>query len=173
MGRPEDREHDPRVYFVRGETSDLIKIGTTTAFRNRMNSLRTPHTGEITVLAHMPGGREDEQWIHKQLAEHRVHGEWFRPHPDVLEWVDIAKGANQAIPRGQVKNGKMYYLAGAIQRVLPEISTEDAFWMANDRPDIAHLLYKGFIRDEHRQNIIEHVIVDYVERSDAAWFASW
>ena len=36
----------------------------------------------------MAGDRDVERSIHRQFAEYRVDGEWFRAEPEVLDFVE-------------------------------------------------------------------------------------
>jgi hypothetical protein len=72
----------PVVYAVR--VRDLIKIGHTTDLAARTNALQASE-----VLALIPGTYEDEQQLHRRLAEHVHHGrEWYYPTPGVLAVVN-------------------------------------------------------------------------------------
>jgi hypothetical protein len=68
------------VYFVRGRTSHLIKIGRATNFGTRLSAIRSQSPESIEVLgvieADDPVRLEAE--IHARFAVHRERGEWFR-----------------------------------------------------------------------------------------------
>ncbi len=38
----------------------------------------------LRLLAFIAGTRDDERKLHIKLAAHRIRGEWFHPHQDVL-----------------------------------------------------------------------------------------
>lgn len=42
----------------------------------------------VAILALRCGGRDVEQAYHHQFSEHRLHGEWFKPHPDILAEIE-------------------------------------------------------------------------------------
>lgn len=71
------------VYFIQSAEGP-IKIGYTSELGRRRANLATPE-GLGVVLASIRGGPDLEGHIHSLLAEHRMHGEWFRPHASVLE----------------------------------------------------------------------------------------
>jgi hypothetical protein len=75
------------VYFVQAATGQ-IKIGTTAYLERRLAILRGQSPVEITLLANVSGKRVDEYALHTQFAAHRLHGEWFEPHPDILAEID-------------------------------------------------------------------------------------
>lgn len=71
------------IYFVRAENGP-IKIGTTGRLEWRLRSLRGQSPVPLELLGSVPGNRADEHEFHRRFAEHRLHGEWFDPHPDIL-----------------------------------------------------------------------------------------
>ena len=82
-----------RVYFVR-RADGLIKIGFSTNVSGRIDSFRTT-LGTVELLATASGGRNRESRYHRQYAEHRVHGEWFRPCPEILAEVERLNAEQQ------------------------------------------------------------------------------
>lgn len=77
----------PVVYFVRA-VNGLIKIGSTKYFDSRFQSLQNGSPVELTVLVTIGGDRTKEFTYHSRFAEHRLHGEWFSPHPDILAEIE-------------------------------------------------------------------------------------
>jgi hypothetical protein len=55
----------------------------------RLNSLAAHYPDCLELLA--TGGVEED--LHRSLAEHRVHGEWFKPHRDVLRAIHAVGGS--------------------------------------------------------------------------------
>lgn len=78
----------PVVYFVRNEESGAIKIGTATDPQKRLWGLRTASAAELTLLATTPGDRVTEHAIHDRFHAQRIRGEWFRPAPELLAYVE-------------------------------------------------------------------------------------
>jgi hypothetical protein len=81
----------PFVYAITDGTS--IKLGTSKGHpRARMADLQTGSSRELILLAY--DARTTEKQVHRLLHRHRLRGEWFRPHPQVLalvrlwDWVD-------------------------------------------------------------------------------------
>lgn len=68
------------VYFVR--LGSLIKIGFTTNLVQRLRDV--PHE---EVLGVTMGTMRDEKAIHGRFAHLRQSGEWFRPAPDLEEFI--------------------------------------------------------------------------------------
>lgn len=81
------RPKNPVVYFVQAENG-RIKIGNTKYIDWRMDSLRGQSPLSLELLATTPGGRKVEFAYHARFAAHRLHGEWFEPHPDILAEID-------------------------------------------------------------------------------------
>lgn len=81
MGRV---KHDPLVYYALRE--DLIKIGTTTGFAQRMSTLDIDR-----VLAIEPGSEDVERRRHAQFAGLHAYREWFRPGEDLIAHTDVLR----------------------------------------------------------------------------------
>ena len=75
------------VYFI-GSSDGFIKIGITSDIVERLRNFQvcTPH--ELTVLASFDGDSYQEWEYHQRFADHRVRGEWFRSHPDILAEIE-------------------------------------------------------------------------------------
>lgn len=74
---------NPVVYFL--GFGGLIKIGTTVNVQQRIQSLSLP---QESLMATEPGGRDRESALHDQFAGLREYGEWFRPAPELLAYID-------------------------------------------------------------------------------------
>jgi hypothetical protein len=81
------------VYFVQSGTDGPIKIGfTTRAIEQRLANLQTAHAEKLRLLAQITGDRELERELHRRFVLHRMNGEWFEPHPDVIAFIaDVTK----------------------------------------------------------------------------------
>lgn len=75
------------VYFIQSATGD-IKIGMARDVAVRMKTLQTAHPVKLTLLVSCDGGATVEREYHQRFAEHRRHGEWFDPHPDILAEIE-------------------------------------------------------------------------------------
>lgn len=71
------------VYYLRSESTGLIKIGFSANYPGRIKDLRGEH-GPLRLLLATAGGRQEEGQAHKEFAAHHVHGEWFRPDKPLL-----------------------------------------------------------------------------------------
>lgn len=72
------------VYFAQGSDSGLVKIGFSQRTWNRMSEISSGGSDKMGLLRVCPGGRVAEQWVHKQFAELRCHGEWFKFTPEMM-----------------------------------------------------------------------------------------
>lgn len=66
------------VYFARGTTTKLIKIGHSQNPSQRAVEMQTGSGEELKIILTLPGTRRDERKMHVQFRVHRERGEWFR-----------------------------------------------------------------------------------------------
>jgi hypothetical protein len=79
------------VYFVQAPCGS-IKIGRARNVEFRIRELQCANPQKLTLLAvALDGNREAE--YHRRFAEHRMQGEWFQPHADILAEIERL-GAN-------------------------------------------------------------------------------
>jgi uncharacterized phage protein (TIGR02220 family) len=109
---PEDAEPAPAtapkaVYFIRGATTGLIKIGESVDPVVRLAELARCGSESLELLAILANGSRSERELHEKHAADRVHGEWFRPSASVLESVREAGGnPDSALATAGYDNGK-------------------------------------------------------------------
>lgn len=89
--RPEGKPH--YVYFIGGE-SGPVKIGTSQNPRARLRAVQCHHPYPLSILATVPGGVEVERGLHKRFADHRLNGEWFERHIDIIAEINAAREAS-------------------------------------------------------------------------------
>lgn len=76
-----------QVYFIQAETGP-IKIGVASDVRKRLGNLRGASPVPLTLLLSISGGPMAEYSFHHKFRAHRLHGEWFHPHPDILAEIE-------------------------------------------------------------------------------------
>lgn len=112
------------IYFIQADPPHpVIKIGCTQNWAHRVCSLRAMAGRGITVLGGMDGDRTKEAELHKRFKEHRVIGEWFDPHHELLKFIselppyDFSGGRNlQKITELAIqKAGGVGKLAGSLK----------------------------------------------------------
>ncbi len=71
------------VYFVSTDADGApVKVGYTDgAIEHRLQSLQTGAPSRLVVIGCVPGARSLERTLHRELAAHRLHGEWFERGP--------------------------------------------------------------------------------------------
>jgi hypothetical protein len=75
------------VYFIRAETTGLIKIGWTTDLAQRLSNLEGGSPDRLTLLSTASGGSDLEGHLHEHFADERVHAEWFVPSNRLLDFI--------------------------------------------------------------------------------------
>lgn len=78
------------VYFIQAGIGGRIKIGYSPRPRQRIEYIQRYNGVKLITLACITGTAGLEKALHRILAEHRAHGEWFEPVPRVL---DLARRA--------------------------------------------------------------------------------
>lgn len=78
------RPEDECVYIIQDLKSRNIKIGTSKDFETRFKTLQSSCGSKLAILLIFEGGRVTESVYHKRFKKHRLHGEWFAPHIDVI-----------------------------------------------------------------------------------------
>jgi hypothetical protein len=77
-----------RVYFVKPVSFDgPIKIGISNNPELRISRMQDLSPFRLEIIGSVPGTWRDEQFLHKELAEYRSHGEWFEPSRKVIDKV--------------------------------------------------------------------------------------
>jgi hypothetical protein len=81
------RERKPQwIYFVGAGDGEPIKIGRANNIKQRLSMIQSGNPKRLRVLASFfsDDSIATEQAYHDRFAAHRLHGEWFAPHPDIL-----------------------------------------------------------------------------------------
>jgi hypothetical protein len=89
LGQPEPTAQDTRdVYFIQGIEGGPIKIGVARDPRDRLVSIQLMSPVRLQILGVIRGaGQPGEHRLHEQFAEHRLHGEWFQPAPELIHYI--------------------------------------------------------------------------------------
>jgi hypothetical protein len=85
---------EQKVYFIQAGDGP-IKIGVATNPKRRLAVLQTANPHPLKLLATKAGGAWREIEYHSRFAAHRLQGEWFSPHPDIL--AEIAEPTGELI----------------------------------------------------------------------------
>ncbi len=86
---PEPFKPEPTVdlYFIAADDGP-IKIGISGDPAQRLRTLQTGYPHPLRLLAVVVGAAEQEPRYHERFAEHRLAGEWFERHPDILAEIE-------------------------------------------------------------------------------------
>jgi hypothetical protein len=76
------------IYAIREGSKGPIKIGIAVDPSKRLGNLQHGNPRTLKVIATRQGTTRDEATIHQRLKEHRLVGEWFRNHPDVVAEIE-------------------------------------------------------------------------------------
>lgn len=83
----EQARSDRWTYFI-GTPQTAIKIGAAQCVKARLRTLQASSPFQLEVLAKVRGGEALESAYHSWFAKWRKHGEWFRPHLEILTEID-------------------------------------------------------------------------------------
>lgn len=76
------------VYFVQAGSDGPIKIGVALDVEKRRTQLQEASWEKLTILARVPGDQGTERMLHEEFRDFRIRGEWFRPDPVLLTFID-------------------------------------------------------------------------------------
>jgi len=85
------------IYFFQCE--QFIKVGFALDPAARLAILQIGCPFPISTLALHAGRLTQEKKLHRLLANHRHHGEWFRDHPDVRQFAESGPPAIDDSPK--------------------------------------------------------------------------
>lgn len=88
------------IYLIADEALTVCKIGTTKDIRQRLAMLQTGFPSKLHLHADRHGDSKLERKIHRQLAEYRLEGEWFRFCPDVVQVFQKFNDGRSKTPNG-------------------------------------------------------------------------
>jgi hypothetical protein len=82
-------EPEPRkwVYFIQQGRTGPVKIGCSRAPMRRLRQLQTASAEKLVMLGTCPGRPMDEAKIHDMFRHLRERGEWFKPDPLLLHFI--------------------------------------------------------------------------------------
>lgn len=75
------------IYFAQAVSGGDIKIGTTDRWSQRRPNLEGELGFKLVALGIMDGAEPVEKSLHRQFSHLRVRGEWFRPDPELLDFI--------------------------------------------------------------------------------------
>ena len=75
------------AYFVQAATGQ-VKIGRSKRLADRLEALRACSPVKLRLVGWAPERGWLENQLHFTFGRHRLHGEWFRPHPRMKRLLD-------------------------------------------------------------------------------------
>ncbi len=78
-------------YYLENPIENQIKIGHSRRLRQRVKTLSAEAKVDLRLLATEPGGELVERMRHREFADIRIKGEWFRPSPELLTHIESLK----------------------------------------------------------------------------------
>lgn len=85
---------EPVIYFLEVQHGEKhIKIGRVQAggLAARLSGIRTGCPYEITLIATVKGGKDEEAALHKKFKADRLRGEWFRRSEKLAKYLESLK----------------------------------------------------------------------------------
>jgi hypothetical protein len=80
------------VYYVRMVNADgFIKIGVATSPESRLANMQVGSPYELELMHSEPGDETLEAQLHARFQHLHVRGEWFRPDPDLVNFIIARK----------------------------------------------------------------------------------
>lgn len=104
------------TYFIRG--ADAIKIGRSRQPRARMAELQPGSGTKLELLLAVPFSRLTEPDAHRKFKHLRLHGEWFRPEQELLDFIGQLRSETKK-PRPRVRSSVV------VQRERPATHVEN------------------------------------------------
>jgi hypothetical protein len=153
------------IYFIQLGSSGPIKIGYASRLKARVAQLQTASHEPLTVLAAIPGGFGKERELHSQFANLRLHGEWFRPEPELLAHIGELATEGEEPNAGEAPDPDKWTKEAMawLVRIEQYASNANGEAIASNRPDIAQRLGVsiGFLEGLRRGRIAAITCADY------------
>lgn len=78
------------VYFIQAEALGLIKIGSAINADKRLTDLQSGCPDRLRLIGFIATNDiiATEREMHRRFRDHRDHHEWFRPSPEIFDWIN-------------------------------------------------------------------------------------
>jgi hypothetical protein len=87
-----DLEQIGWLYVWVGQLSGLIKLGYSMNPDHRLIQARASSGEAIFEILRVEATPLAEAMIHREMTPFRHHGEWYYPHPELINWIHDAYG---------------------------------------------------------------------------------
>lgn len=82
-----EAEYGKIVYFVQSRLGGPIKIGLTTQLNQRLKQLQNESPIPLDIVGALHGDEQVESAIHERFRKLQLHGEWFEPSKELVEFI--------------------------------------------------------------------------------------
>jgi hypothetical protein len=82
------------VYFIQSVDGGPIKIGIAMSPLERLGQIQNMSPVKLRILKTSRGGQRLEKELHRQFAADRLHGEWFAPTKQLLDYISELENVN-------------------------------------------------------------------------------
>jgi hypothetical protein len=86
------REPDGPVKIGITHVANIAGCKSLWTIEGRRQAIQSASGRRMVVLHHEAGSRRLERETHRRFARLRLLGEWFRPEPELLEYIDQLRG---------------------------------------------------------------------------------
>lgn len=138
------------VYFIQAEESGRIKIGKTTIDAERRRcALQTGSPEKLKLLTVLKSNSEKK--LHNKFKGERLHGEWFRPSPALMRFIQTAVAEQDSkwrqLIQAEPKLQDLFQQARAIKddKSKPFFCVHRTLWYDSFKPALEELV--GFARE--------------------------
>lgn len=81
-----------RIYFGRRGSDGAVKIGVSQQITVRRTNVSRAIGEDVELITWHVGDHALEKELHERFAHCRIKGEWFRPSPDLLDYIASVRG---------------------------------------------------------------------------------
>ena len=75
------------TYFIQGEITELIKIGSSYSPSDRLNDFMIGSPDMLKIIKVVDGIDYPESFVRRKFKQFQSHGEWFFPESPLLEFI--------------------------------------------------------------------------------------
>lgn len=79
--KPRHRRALGYLYFIGATADSPVKVGWSMGTEVRLSTLQMAHWETLVLLGRVRAAGSVEEFAHRELAEHRIRGEWFERGP--------------------------------------------------------------------------------------------
>lgn len=102
------------TYVIQSPATGDLKIGKTSCgAMSRLRGLQTSSPDPLKLIVELPGDQESD--LHRRFADYRKSGEWFKPSPEIMDWLIrlpelVTKPVQYKMPAAVADDVKAYWL---------------------------------------------------------------